>query len=125
MSYLFDDHPANRSPVPSHPPPDARTQRPHHAVAYQNHPPPLPRRHPNAHNPVLAALCHLEQAYAILDEQAKRLYGRDFIPHAAKNEAGLNVWKLCVIKDCSFSRCSVGIFARQSSMAARNSTKVA
>jgi hypothetical protein len=26
------------------------------------------------------------------------------IPHAAKNEAGLNVWKLWVIKEFSFSR---------------------
>lgn len=49
----------------------------------------------------------------------------EVIPYAGKNEAASNFWKLCVIKDCSFSRCSVGIFARQPSMASRNSRKVA
>ncbi|HUY90496.1 MAG TPA: hypothetical protein VMV10_17295, partial [Pirellulales bacterium] len=47
-----------------------------------------------------------------------------YIRHAAKNEAGLKVWKLWVIRDCSCSRCSVGIFAKQPSMAAWNSWKV-
>ncbi len=46
------------------------------------------------------------------------------ILHAAKNEAGANVWKLCVMRDFSGARCSVGIFARQPSMAARKSAKI-
>ncbi len=40
------------------------------------------------------------------------------ILHAAKNEAGSNVWKLWVINEFRAARCSVGIFARQPSMAA-------
>jgi len=36
-----------------------------------------------------------------------RAWAAQLILHAAKNEAGLNVWKLWVIKEFSFSRCEV------------------
>src|SRR5262249_61480910 len=62
---------------------------------------------------------------AVTLPDAGPIVGPSVIPHAAKNEVGLNVWKLWVIKDRSFSWCSVGIFARQPSMAARNSRNVA
>ena len=44
--------------------------------------------------------------------------------HAVKSEAGSNVWKLWVIKDSNLARCSVGIFARQPSIAAQKSRNV-
>ena len=47
------------------------------------------------------------------------------IPHAGRNEAGSNVWKLWVINDARRSRWSVGILTRQPSMAAQNSGNVA
>lgn len=47
------------------------------------------------------------------------------ILHAAKNEVGSKVWKLWVIKDSSFSLCSLGIFATHPSMASQKSAKVA
>jgi hypothetical protein len=52
------------------------------------------------------------------------VYRIERIHHAARNAAGLNVWKLWVINEFSLSRCSVEIFARQSSMAARKSGNV-
>lgn len=61
MNYLFDVHQSD------------------HAAAHEPHAPALPRRHPGAHNPVLAAMRSLEQAYAILDGLASSLYGLDRI----------------------------------------------
>ena len=48
----------------------------------------------------------------------------DVILHAARNEAGSNSWKLWVMRVASFSRCLVGMWSRQPSMAWQNSSKV-
>ena len=46
------------------------------------------------------------------------------ILHAAKNEAGLNCWKLCVMSDWSFTRCLLWMFSRLPSIALRKSANV-
>lgn len=54
----------------------------------------------------------------------KRSVFRHVILHAAKNEAGLNCWKLWVMSDWSFSRCLLEMFSRLPSMALQKSANV-
>jgi hypothetical protein len=54
----------------------------------------------------LVDLSNQQQKKAVVPSRAEQHANAqpDIIPHAAKNEAGSNVWKLWVIKEFSFSR---------------------
>lgn len=71
----YDTPPASPAPLSPHRHRNTQKHKLNHAAAHEPVAPPLPRRHPDAHNPVLAAMRYLEQAYAILAEHANRLYG--------------------------------------------------